>query len=149
MTLTLIFPAGQDRGWLKSQITPHLRWSGWTWSKTAALDLRLAAPFDAIIEAQAGKPLTNIRELYELFPHWGRRLQALYDEADEPTPSSALEKLAEGKRANWRTYWIAVIALVLAAVFGLLSVVLGTLQLWVAWCQWQVPSGGKACGARL
>lgn len=149
MTLTLIFPPGKDKGWLKSQVKPHLRWSGWAWSKTAELDPRLAAPFDAIIDAEVGAPLTSIKELHELYPHWARRLQALYEEADEPTPKSALEKLAEGKRANWRTYWIAVIALGLAAVFGLISVVLGTLQLWVAWCQWQVPGGGNACGARL
>ncbi|KAJ0121940.1 hypothetical protein J7T55_002450 [Diaporthe amygdali] len=91
MTYPLLFPP-KDRQWLKSQIKPHRNWTGWGWpTMTTALDPRLAAPFDNTLATDRyHRPLENSHELYERYPYWASRLHALYDEAQEPTPSTAL-----------------------------------------------------------
>lgn len=146
MTYPLLFPP-KDRQWLKTQIKPHYRWSGWGWPvKTSQLDPRLAAPFDNTLATDRyHRPLTNSQELYERYPHWAPRLQALYEEAEEPAPSTALGRWAERRRAARHTYWVTAAAFLLAIVFGISSTVLGAMQLWVAYCQWQVPTGSHMC----
>lgn len=146
MTYPLLFPP-KDRQWLKSQIKPHRNWTGWGWpTMTTALDPRLAAPFDNTLNTDRyHRPLENSHELYERYPYWAPRLHALYDEAHEPSPSTALGRWAERRRAARHTYWVTAAAFTLAIVFGLTSTVVGVLQLWVSYCQWQVPKGGRGC----
>lgn len=148
MTYPLLFPP-KDRQWLKSQIKSHRKWSGWGWpTLTTELDARLAAPFDNTLAAvNYYQPLTNSEELYKRYPHWASRLQALYEEAEEPTPSSAIGRWAERRRAARHTYWVTVGAFALAILFGIMSTIVGVLQLWVSYCQWQVPNGGFGCRA--
>lgn len=146
MTYPLLFPP-RDRQWLKSQIRPHRNWTGWGWpTLTTALDPRLAAPFDNTLATDRyHRPLENSHELYDRYPHWAPRLHALYDEAQEPGPSTALGRWAERRRAARHTYWVTAAAFTLAIVFGVTSTVVGVLQLWVSYCQWQVPKGGRGC----
>lgn len=43
---------------------------------------------------------------------------------------------------------MAYLALILAIGFGVVATVLGVLQLWVSYCQWQAQDGGYGCGPR-
>lgn len=146
MTYPLLFPP-KNRHWLKSQIKPHRKWSGLVWpTKTPELDPRLAAPFDNTLGTdEYYQTLTDSAELYRRYPHSASRLQALYEEAEEPSPSSAVGRWAERRRAARHTYWVTVGALALAMFFGITSTVVGILQLWVSYCQWQVPIGDLGC----
>ncbi|KAH8788298.1 hypothetical protein F5883DRAFT_3764 [Diaporthe sp. PMI_573] len=147
MTYPLLFPP-KDRQWLKSHIKPHRKWTGWGWpTMTTALDPRLAAPFDNTLTTDRyNRAIENSHELYQRYPHWGPRLHALYDEALEPTPSTALGRWSERRRAARHTYWVTAAAFILAIFFGVTSTVVGVLQLWISYCQWQVPKGGYGCG---
>lgn len=149
MTYPLLFPP-KDRQWLKSQIKPHRKWSGWSWpTKTPELDQRLAAPFDNTLAADNYcQPLENSEELYRRYPYWARRLHALYEEAEDPTPSSVIGRWAERRRAARHTYWLTVAAFALAIFFGVTSTIVGVLQLWVSYCQWQAPNGNPVCRAQ-
>ncbi|KAJ4419462.1 hypothetical protein N0V82_004907 [Gnomoniopsis sp. IMI 355080] len=149
MTYSLLFHP-KDRQWLKSQLKPHRKWSGWGWpTKTIELDQRLSVPFDTTLAIEMyDQPLANMDELYKRYPHWASRLQALYEEAEEPTPSSAIGKWAQRRQAARHTYWVTVAAFGLAIFFGITSTVVGILQLWVSYCQWQEPNGGLGCRAQ-
>lgn len=150
MTYPLLFHP-KDRQWLKSKIKPHLSWSGRGWlpTKTTELDSRLAVPFDSTLATdQYEQPLTTMEELYRRYPHWASRLQALYEEAEEPTPNSAIGRWAQRRQAARHMYWVTVAAFALAIFLGIISTIVGILQLWVSWCQWQEPNGGLGCLAQ-
>lgn len=148
MTYTIIFPPA-DREWLtQTYLKPRLAWSRWK-TGTTSRDERLAAPFDAKIRTERyRKKPTNSLELYKQYPHWADRLQAMYLEAEDPSPVSGLGKWAERRRGPRHTYWVTVVAFGLAIFFGITSTVVGAMQLWVAYCQWQVSGDRFGCGPR-
>ncbi|KAJ0119787.1 hypothetical protein J7T55_013991 [Diaporthe amygdali] len=132
MTITLLFPP-RDRAWLDSIIRPRRKWMVWR-KQTPARDERLSAPFDLQIKGiqkfeKFRRSILNTADLFDIYPHWASRLQLIYEEAEDPTPSST-------------------VAFALAILFGLAATILGALQLWVSYCQWQVPDGGHGCGSK-
>lgn len=149
MTITLLFPP-KDREWLKSLIKPHRQWPEW-WKKTPQLDERLSTPFDTQLfqdNEKYRRPINNTQALFELYPNWASRLLAIYEEAEDPSPSTAIGKWAEQRRGPRHTYWVTVAGFILAISFGLAATILGALQFWVGYCQWKMPEGGGACGPR-
>ena len=89
---------------------------------------------------------TDIFGLYEEFPFWGARLQRLWAEAEEPTPTSFFGKLSDRKKSPRFMYWCGLIALTVAVVFGILSTILAALQVWVSYCSWMGDVRG--CGLK-
>lgn len=151
MTITLLFPP-TDRAWLESLIKSHRQWPRW-WSKSPKLDERLSKPFDVSWKEDADyerfePPILNIADLFEVYPHWAVRLQLIYEEAEDSTPSSAVGRWADRRKGPRHAYWVTVAAFALAILFGISGTVLSALQLWVSYCQWQVPGGGSACGPK-
>lgn len=150
MTYSLLFPS-RDSAWLKARIKPRRQWPRY-WVVSLERDARLAAA------ETSGRPLETHRQyleevrdtqkLFELYPHWARRWQVIHQEAEAPTPVSRLDKWAQRRRDERHAFKVAYLALLLAVGFGVMAMVLGVLQLWVSYCQWQVQDGGHGCGPR-
>lgn len=146
MTIRLLFPP-RDRHWLESIIRPKFSWIRHR-SKTKALDPRLSSAFR--ITRDQGKylqPLTNRRDLYQRYPHWAVRLDILFDEAENPTPVTWIERWSERRKAARHTFWLTFLAFTAAILFGLAATVLAAVQLWIAYCDWQDGSAGYICKA--
>jgi hypothetical protein len=149
-TIELLIPV-RDRNWLgkklrKGRLDGGGRWN-WPWKKPTKkpLDQRLKAPFKFwYIENWDPRPLTNRRELFERYPYWAVRLHALYEEAEDPTPVSWIGRWSERRKAARHTFWLTYIAFVVALLFGIMGALLGTFQVWIAWCTWG-GNGSSAC----
>lgn len=138
MTYRLLFPF-QDEEWLKAMI----RRGG----EGGPKDPRLALP--AIIEIPWGLRAYELlpsgtHGLYKLYPHWGLRLQVIFEEADDPTPVTAMSRWFDRHRASRHAFGITVFAFTVTILFGLLSLALGAVQVWIAFCAWR-PSDSGIC----
>lgn len=73
------------------------------------------------------------------FRYWNARLDDLYDQIQNPTPSRLFEKWME-RRSGARYVMMATLGGVLIAiVLGALSLGVGIFQAWVAYQQWKHP----------
>ncbi|KAI0142902.1 hypothetical protein GGR57DRAFT_508502 [Xylariaceae sp. FL1272] len=149
MTIQLLFPT-QDKKRLRDRTSNTRKWfPSWLRSKSSFenLDAHLFSPF--VPEGQYQRPLTNRRELYERYPHWGLRLHMLLEEVDDPTPLSWVGRWSERRKSARHSFWVTFVAFVIAIVFGLVATVLGGIQVWISYCQWQGEAGGgSACRVR-
>lgn len=60
---------------------------------------------------------------------WGRKLRALREEYDSTEPTTIKQWIFDRRKPNQRyTFWIAVMALTLAVIFGLIQSVTGIIQ---------------------
>lgn len=89
---------------------------------------------------------TDVYGLYEQFPFWGARLQNLWAEAEEPTPTSFIGKLSDRKKSPRFMYWCGVLTLTVAVMFGIVSTILAALQVWISYCSWMGDVSG--CGLK-
>lgn len=83
---------------------------------------------EANIDLEANHLPPTSREV-AAFPYWGRQLLELRDEYDRTEPTTLRQWVLDKRRPTQRyTFWIAVIALFLALLFGLIQSVTGILQ---------------------
>ncbi|KAI1744984.1 hypothetical protein F4680DRAFT_403942 [Xylaria scruposa] len=141
MTLQLLFPA-QDRKKLKGKPIRKATWVHFILTRQK-LDSHLSSMF--VPEGKYQRPLTNRRELYERYPHWGLRLHMLLEEVEDPTPLSWMGRWSERRKAARYSFWVTFAAFVIAIVFGLVATILGVVQVWISYCQWQGEEGGSVC----
>ncbi|KAK6509706.1 hypothetical protein TWF481_004437 [Arthrobotrys musiformis] len=76
---------------------------------------------------------TNTRYLY-----FGARLADIYDELENPTPRGFISRWAKRKGAGHANI-ATIAAVVLALIFGLVTLGLGGFQAWISWQQWKHP----------
>lgn len=63
------------------------------------------------------------------YPYWGRQLLEIRDEYARTEPTTVKQWIVDKRKPNQRyTFWIAMAALVLALVFGLIQSITGILQ---------------------
>ncbi|KAJ5808587.1 hypothetical protein N7474_009856 [Penicillium riverlandense] len=80
------------------------------------------------IDLEAGLLPATSRTITQ-YPYWGRQLLELRDEYDRTEPTTVKQWIADKRNPNQRyTFWIAVVALALALVFGFIQSVTGILQ---------------------
>lgn len=89
---------------------------------------------------------TDVRSLYEKYPYWADRLYDLWREADDPTPTTRIERWTEARRNPRFTYWCAVISIVIAILFGMIATSLAAVQVWITWCEWIDDPSVAQCG---
>ncbi|KAI2611814.1 hypothetical protein GGR54DRAFT_632799 [Hypoxylon sp. NC1633] len=73
------------------------------------------------------------------FRYWGRRLEKLQEVTKRPPPRNRLVSWFERHTSERNALTVAIIGLFSAAFFGFLAVVVGVLQLVVAWLAWKYP----------
>ncbi|KAK6333702.1 hypothetical protein TWF730_003885 [Orbilia blumenaviensis] len=79
---------------------------------------------------------TNTRYLY-----FGARLADIYDELENPTPRGFISRWAKRKGAGHANI-ATIVAVVIALIFGLVTLGLGGFQAWISWQQWKHPIDG-------
>jgi hypothetical protein len=130
MTLDIIFPIIGDnasRGILEQGVRKHM------------LDKYLLDRFELDSQDHYEGPEDtldprDVRSLYTKYPYWANRLYDLWREAGDPTPITRIERWSEARRNPWFTYWCAVVSIILVAIFGILAIGLGAVQVWILWC---------------
>ncbi|CZR41603.1 uncharacterized protein FPRO_11192 [Fusarium proliferatum ET1] len=143
-TIRLLFPP-QDQQWLDRKIDFNSRWCRWRGNDVRLVDRRISAPLKCHHgETVYERPLTTRRELFERYPHWAVRLHSLYAESEDPAPVSRPGRWAQRKRSPRHTFWLTFIALVAAALFGIVATIIGAVQVWISWCQWK-GQGSSIC----
>ena len=95
------------------------------------------------------RQIYNSADLSARYKYWGERLRILYEEAETPTPVTRLNKWIERRKSPGYTFWITFVAFSVAIFFGIVSSILGVIQIWIAYCGWRKESGmcGTADGA--
>ncbi|KAK8098768.1 uncharacterized protein PG998_012009 [Apiospora kogelbergensis] len=74
----------------------------------------------------------------------GPRMMDLYEELENPTPRGLLDQWLE-RKSRARHVMLATVIGVFAAVFlGVLSLIVGIIQTWIAWQQWKAPPSHDA-----
>jgi len=90
--------------------------------------------------------IRSTAQLAEQYPHWGERLQLIYEEANNPTPVSRLSQWAERYRLPRYTYLATVIGFAIALVFGIVSTWLAAIQIWIAYSAERKGAPGNRTG---
>ncbi|RYP70709.1 hypothetical protein DL771_005313 [Monosporascus sp. 5C6A] len=73
------------------------------------------------------------------FMYWGDRLTKLHELVKRPPPSNAFVSWFERHTSERNALTVAICGLFLAVLFGFLGVVIGILQLAIAWLAWKYP----------
>jgi len=136
MTYRLLLPF-QDLGWLDKMIKRG--------GDDDPKDPRLPSPTTIHIpwRQRAYKlPIRSSSELFKRYPHWAVRLQIIFEEADDPTPTSTIGMWVDRHKASRHSFWITVLAFSVTILFGVISLAIGGAQLWVAYCTWHPTNNG-------
>ena len=88
----------------------------------------------------------DTRSLYKKYPYWADRLYALWREADDPTPTTFIDRWSEARKNPRFTYWCTAVSLTIAFFFGVAATALGALQVWISYCGWVDNSAAPLCG---
>ncbi|KAK0741094.1 hypothetical protein B0T18DRAFT_432278 [Schizothecium vesticola] len=91
------------------------------------------------------RQIYNSAELAKRYPYWGARLQIIYEESENPTPVTALDRWIERRKSPKYSFWLTFLAVVVAILFGCISIALAGVQIWIAHCDWR--KGGSGCWA--
>ncbi|KAH8881806.1 hypothetical protein GQ53DRAFT_466617 [Thozetella sp. PMI_491] len=73
------------------------------------------------------------------FEYWGDRLSILHDVVKRPPPANALVAWFERHTSERNALTVAIVGLFLSVLFGLLSFIVGVLQLVLAWVAYRYP----------
>lgn len=140
LTLELLFPPVGDvksRRIINTEVTRH------------NLDPSFLQPFQSrSLEHQSpedAKRPADVKDLYKKFPFWAVRLQNLWEEADNPSPLTYIGKLTDRNKSPRFTYWCTVVGITIAIMFGVMSSLLGALQVWISYCSWMGDPGIRGC----
>jgi len=89
-----------------------------------------------------GNLVQYVRSILETitFEYWGDRLSTIYDIVKSPPPTNVFMNWLERHTPERNALTVAIIGLLLAAVFGFLSFLVGLLQLILAWVVWKNPT---------
>ncbi len=74
------------------------------------------------------------------FEYWGDRLSTIHHIVKDPPPTNVFMGWLERHTSERNALTVAIIGLLLAAVFGFLSFLVGLLQLILAWVVWKNPT---------
>ncbi|KAJ4266089.1 hypothetical protein NW762_004064 [Fusarium torreyae] len=87
-------------------------------------------------------------EGYKIFPeppqdfnylYWGKRIARLHEIAKSRPPRNKFEKWFQQWTTERNAFLIALLALFISIFVGVLSIILGCVQVWIAWMAWKHP----------
>jgi hypothetical protein len=73
------------------------------------------------------------------YRYWGERFAALYRFTHERPPRNKLERWMKWQSAESNAFVVAVAALVISILVGILGLGLASVQTWIAWEAWKTP----------
>lgn len=98
---------------------------------------------------QEAKHIADVKGLYDRYPYWASRLHDFYSEAEDPTPLTYIGKFSERKRSPRFAYWCTFLGISIAIMFGVMSTLLGALQVWNSYCSWMRDEGSAPRGCPI
>lgn len=100
--------------------------------------------FDPECEIYSGYKHRGIPEADEdrQYQYWGDRLVVLYDLLAERPPTNKWEKWLRWQSSDANALGIAILALFISILVGLISIGLSAVQIWIAYMAWKQPVGG-------
>ena len=69
--------------------------------------------------------------------YWGERLATLHEFLQNRPPRNKLDRWIKWQTSESNAFLVAIVALVISIVIGLLSLVLAGVQTWIAWKAWK------------
>ena len=97
--------------------------------------------FDEHCSQADGYNILNDADKLE-YRYWGERLAALYNFTRERPPRNKLERWMKWQSSESNAFIVAVAALVISILVGILGLGLASVQTWVAWEAWKNPVSG-------
>jgi hypothetical protein len=110
-------------------------------------DKKSRAALEAMIQKQGFDPEGRWIEFVRptpsdmTFAFWGDRLSALHNVVRNPPPENAFIGWLERHTTERNALTVAIVGLFLSVLFGLLSFIVGLLQLLLAWAAYKNPPG--------
>lgn len=71
---------------------------------------------------------------------FGSKLMDLYEEVDNPGPRGFMEKWFERRNGTRYVMMVTLVGVIIAVIFGILSLAVGLFQPWVAYAAWKHPA---------
>lgn len=71
--------------------------------------------------------------------YWGPRLAAIYEYMRDRPPLTNFEEWIKWQTTESNAFVVALAALLISIFVGILSLVLGAVQVWIAWKAWKEP----------
>lgn len=107
--------------------------------KSHRLLRRLISNYDFDLNSQWDEG--HVRPLPDQFSYeyWGTRLEKLHAIVKNPPPANWLVSWFERHTSERNALTVAIAGLLLSALFGFLSFIVGLAQLWVAVVAWKAP----------
>ena len=139
MTYRLLFPS-RDHLRLRKMIKERTHYRGYRPNDCPG-DQELIMAYALKRNEQRFENVHNSVQLATIYPHWGLRLQLICEEAANPTPVTALSLWIDRRKSPGDTFWITAVAFSVAILFGIVSTVVGIIQIWIAYCDWR--GGGR------
>ncbi|KAK4449844.1 hypothetical protein QBC34DRAFT_494267 [Podospora aff. communis PSN243] len=78
------------------------------------------------------------------YTYWGERLAVLHGLMNNRPPRTNLGRWVRWRASESNSFLIAMLALAISIVVGILSLGLSGLQVWIAWQAWKFPVDGRA-----
>jgi hypothetical protein len=75
-----------------------------------------------------------------LYTYWGDRVARLHDLMGQRVPRSRFERWIQWQTTDSNALIVALLALVITIVLGVLTLALACLQTWIAWQAWKYPA---------
>ncbi|KAK0709398.1 hypothetical protein B0T26DRAFT_754613 [Lasiosphaeria miniovina] len=66
----------------------------------------------------------------------------VFEEADDPTPTSQAGVWTERHKASRHSFWTTFVVFAVAIAFGIISTCLGVVQIWISYCAWRPAESG-------
>ncbi|KAK1752653.1 hypothetical protein QBC47DRAFT_404976 [Echria macrotheca] len=111
-----------------------------------SIDPDSAQTLDELIEKRGFDPECAEYEGYELFQdlpsdfrfvYWGERIAHLHQLMSRSPPRNKLERWFRRKSTEGNALFVALLALVISILVGLVSIVLSCVQIWITWYTWK------------
>ncbi|KAF5672573.1 hypothetical protein FHETE_3707 [Fusarium heterosporum] len=113
-----------------------------------SLDKKSGDVLNALIRRDGFDPECAQYEGYKIFSeppehfqyvYWGKRIAQLHELVKSRPPRNKAEKWFQQKTSERNALLIALLALFISIFVGILSIILGAVQVWIAWMAWKHP----------
>ncbi|KAF4965168.1 hypothetical protein FSARC_6986 [Fusarium sarcochroum] len=113
-----------------------------------SLNKKSSKVFNTLIRKEGFDPECAQYEGYKLFAeppqdfsyvYWGKRIAQLHEVAKSRPPKNRFEKWFQQWTTERNALLVALSALLISIFVGILSIILGSVQVWIAWMAWKHP----------